>query len=184
MGRSHQRWALLIRIRPKELGSCLVPLGSGPAGNLPKSQILIDQGLPKVLGSCLVPLGSERRVDAGDVFLPGLLFAPSRALLPAPLVAGAQLRARRSIHTSQRRSSLSLKHVPTFHSARGLQFLRCSGGPSEVAYEWPGSKWPLPTCGPPVNRSLGGFTRVRRFCPRIVLVRIRECPFLLLHLIA
>ena len=57
----------------------MVPLGSGPAGNLPKSQTLNRKGLPRVLGSGLVPLGSRRRVDAGYVSLLGLLFAPSRS---------------------------------------------------------------------------------------------------------
>ena len=79
MGRSHQSWAASIQFRPEELGSCLVPLGSGPAGNLPKSQTLNRKGLPRVLGSGLVPLGSRRRVDAGYVSLLGLLFAPSRS---------------------------------------------------------------------------------------------------------
>ena len=68
-----------MQIRPEQLGSCLVPLGSGPAGNLPKSQTLNRKGLPRVLGSGLVPLGSRRRVDAGYVSLLGLLFAPSRS---------------------------------------------------------------------------------------------------------
>ena len=76
MGRSHQRWAAAIQFRPEELGSCLVPLGSGPAGNLPKSQTPNRKGLPRVLGSGLVPLGSRRRVDAGCVSLLGLLSAP------------------------------------------------------------------------------------------------------------
>ena len=73
----------------------MVPLGSGPAGNLPKSQTLNRKGLPRVLGSGLVPLGSRRRVDAGYVSLLGLLFAPSRSArrntIRSPDVGGCRI---------------------------------------------------------------------------------------------